>query len=729
VSGTRDGAMGDSATTDAKSADMRCVHCGETHPVAFTHCPRTGRPIAVGSALIGRVFANRYKMVGLLGEGGMGAVYVAEDVLIGRKVAIKRLHPELASDANAVARFHREARAAAATRHDNIVEVLDLGFAEDHSPYLVMEYLKGQSLSLLLRREQRIAPARACYLVGQVLDALSAVHRRHIIHRDLKPDNVFITRRRGRPDHVKVLDFGVSKMWREDGGDQLSLTRTGVMLGTPYYMSPEQARGVRAHDHRADLYAVGVILYECLTSRPPFDGPNYHALLQAILGGKPPPLRELAPDVDGALAEVVAKSIARDPNARFQSAREMLSALIPFGAVDPGASDDDTGMDSQPPPSVQAIETEMGRTELVSTELRAPTTPADTARSSSPGPAPAGAASAHARGAEPPPPAPAAPRVSAGPVASGSAGGARARPRPADSGRGDIAKSERPRADRVAEQAAPVVQVVAAAASPWPSPAVARPRSMQGPGRAFVARSRDWVEPIATDTPEPGPITVATSTSTPSRPFASTLPTPARARVAPMATPLEVPATGGTHVKGSLLLAAVQHLEHVHGRTLFETIMARLSPEVRGRIGGMILPMAWFPVTYYEALLAAVERAIGPGNGVAAMEVGAATANRELPTTHRVFMQTATPAMAIDRLPQLWRSYHSGGDLVIDKGGTGTVRVEARGLQPDTFLHAMAMTGFYQRLLDLTGAKDVRATLVSSRGRGDERTVTTLRWR
>jgi len=320
------------------SPTIECTHCGDPHPASYTHCPKTGKPLAAGKALVGRLIADRYKIVGVLGEGGMGAVYVAEHLLIGRKVALKRLHPELASDAKSVARFQREARAAAATGHENIVEILDLGFAEDGAPFLVMEYLRGHSLATRLRKEGRLAPARACHIVGQVLAALDAVHRSHIVHRDLKPDNILLTRRSGRSDYVKVLDFGISKMRKEDE-DALDLTKTGVMLGTPFYMSPEQARGMKSLDHRVDLYSVGVILYESLAGRLPFEGGNYHALLQAILVGDPPRLADLESGIDPRLTDAVHRAIARKPEDRFQTAREMLEALVPFGAVDPGPPD------------------------------------------------------------------------------------------------------------------------------------------------------------------------------------------------------------------------------------------------------------------------------------------------------------------------------------------------------------------------------------------------------
>jgi serine/threonine-protein kinase len=215
-------------TPTSAASVIRCQHCGAEHPATFTHCPSTGRSLATGEALVGRVVADRYRVLSLLGEGGMGAVYAAEHLLIGRRVALKRLHPELAADAKAIARFHREARAAAATGHENIVDILDMGFGEDGAPFLVMEYLAGQSLAELLRREGRLPPTRAASIVGQLLDALAAVHRRDIVHRDLKPDNLLLVRRAGRQDFVKILDFGISKMKRDDDG--MALTRTGVTL-------------------------------------------------------------------------------------------------------------------------------------------------------------------------------------------------------------------------------------------------------------------------------------------------------------------------------------------------------------------------------------------------------------------------------------------------------------------------------------------------------------------
>jgi serine/threonine protein kinase len=318
---------------DGESAAIPCPHCGVDHPASWSHCPNSGQPLHAGPALTGRVVAGRYEILGLLGEGGMGAVYEAEHLHLGRKVAIKRLHPELAKDESAVRRFQREARAAGTIGHDHIVDVLDLGFADDGAPYLAMELLVGESLADRLRRAGRLDPRRAARIAGEMLSALEAVHGRGVIHRDLKPDNIFLCRRGGRRDFVKVLDFGISKVRSVAGADTEGLTRTGAMMGTPHYMSAEQAQGRKDLDHRVDLYAVGVILFECLAGELPFQGGNYHALLQAILSGRRRPLAELAPNVPPGLTAVIEKAMATDRDARYADAHSMHAALRPFGAV------------------------------------------------------------------------------------------------------------------------------------------------------------------------------------------------------------------------------------------------------------------------------------------------------------------------------------------------------------------------------------------------------------
>jgi serine/threonine-protein kinase len=632
---------------------IACPHCGERHPPSYTHCPRTGKPLTSGRALVGRVIAGRYRIVGLLGEGGMGAVYAAEHKLLKHKVAMKRLHPELASDDKAVRRFQREAQAAAATGHDNVVKVIDMGFAEDGAPFIVMEYLKGRSLAATLRREGRLAPARACHVVGQVLAALSAVHASGIVHRDLKPDNVFLIRREGRGDWVKVLDFGISKM-RVDGEDAMDLTRTGVMLGTPFYMSPEQARGMKDLDHRVDIYAAGVILYECLSGRLPFEGQNYHALLQQILSGTPTPVGRFS-EVDERLARLVERALARDRAMRFSTAGEMLRALLPYGASD--------AQTATPSPDVSTT-----------TGSSAPTFPLH----------------------RPPPDDP-----------SRSTGGF-GEERLSSDGHEDIETTLRslPRPVRVL----PAPRRFVARSADWedhpPSRSVRRRRvQAPRPHARMSAPPADWVDS------EPPPADAAGEDPTPDSLLGGT------------------PDDRGTQVKGSLLLTTLDHLEQAHGREAHQRILSRIPPAHRARLSGVVMPVAWFPLEVFDDLLTAAEREIGNGDGAVASAIGAAVAERELPTTHRLFMQRVNPKLAVERIPQLLCAYHDGPTATITRPLEHSARVELVDLSPDTLLHAMCLCGFYQRLVALAGGLDVRTALLSSRGRGDERTVISLRWK
>ncbi|MFZ5897243.1 MAG: protein kinase domain-containing protein [Myxococcota bacterium] len=274
----------------------------------------------------GDLIDDKYRIVRLIGEGGMGAVYEGENARIHRRVAIKVLHAEVASNGDAVARFEREAQAAGRIGSEHIVEVLDLGTLPSGARYLVMEFMDGDSLSRRIKQQGRLAAHELYPIARQLLDALVAAHGAGIVHRDLKPDNVFLlTSRHGNKDFVKLLDFGISKF--ADIGSGLSMTRTGVVMGTPYYMAPEQAKGSRELDHRVDLYAVGVVLYEALTGKVPFDAETFNELLFKIVLETPRPIEELVPGVDPNLCGIVRRAMAREPNERFQSAAEFRAAL------------------------------------------------------------------------------------------------------------------------------------------------------------------------------------------------------------------------------------------------------------------------------------------------------------------------------------------------------------------------------------------------------------------
>jgi serine/threonine protein kinase len=297
--------------------------------------PKSGGTMAPRQ-LIGQLVDGKYLVRGVLGEGGMGTVYEAENRHLRRSVAMKVLHPAQARKKVAVKRFHQEARAAGAIGHPNICEVYDLGTLEDGSPYLVMECLQGETLAERISAEGGLAFDDVLDVVSQVLSGLVAAHEKGIVHRDIKPENIFLTRRTGILPVAKLLDFGVSKMMPGWAGglageeEPMNLTRTGMVMGTPYYMSPEQARGDRNLDARVDLWACGVILYEALTGRRPFVAANYNALLLQILTTSPRPARDLRPALPVAFDQVMTRSLARAREDRYQTAEEFQEALKPL---------------------------------------------------------------------------------------------------------------------------------------------------------------------------------------------------------------------------------------------------------------------------------------------------------------------------------------------------------------------------------------------------------------
>jgi len=268
--------------------------------------------------LVGELIDGRYQVERLLGTGGMGAVYTAEHVDIGKRVALKVLHPQYSRQADLVARFRREARAASKVGHPNIIDVTDSGTTDNGDVYFVMELLDGLDLGEVLRHERRVAPDRTVHIGTQICRALSAAHAAGIIHRDLKPENIFLCSRDGNADFVKVLDFGIAKQDMGNQNHPRRLTTPGIAMGTPEYMAPEQAAG-KAIDGRVDIYSVGAILYEMLTGDPPHAGANIMEVLSKKANEKPRPVREVNPNVPEALEQVVMRCLERNPDDRPQT--------------------------------------------------------------------------------------------------------------------------------------------------------------------------------------------------------------------------------------------------------------------------------------------------------------------------------------------------------------------------------------------------------------------------
>ncbi|MES1208595.1 MAG: serine/threonine-protein kinase [Pseudomonadota bacterium] len=283
--------------------------------------------------MIGEQFGN-YRAISLLGEGGMGAVYLAEHPGIGRRVAVKVLHRNYVRDENLLGRFLNEARAANAIRHPNIIEILDSGTIADGTPFLVMELLEGESLGARIRRVGALPIPIAVEFAYQTASALGAAHKKGIVHRDLKPDNLYIVPDPHEPERerIKVLDFGIAKLQQGNASDSVK-TRTGTLMGTPIYMSPEQCRGTRSVDHRSDIYSLGVILFEMLTGQPPFVSEGFGELVNMHLNVAPPAPSSRNPAIPPSLDAIVLRMLEKNPEQRFGDMAELQGALKGVGGT------------------------------------------------------------------------------------------------------------------------------------------------------------------------------------------------------------------------------------------------------------------------------------------------------------------------------------------------------------------------------------------------------------
>jgi beta-lactam-binding protein with PASTA domain len=269
--------------------------------------------------MLGKVFNQRYRLKEKIGSGGMADVFLADDLLLGREVAIKVLHAQFASDPSFIQRFRYEAQAAANLNHPNIVNIYDWG-NEGDLYYIVMEYVEGRDLKDLLNSEGRLTPEWAAEITAEISAALQFAHRRNLVHRDIKPHNIFIT----ELSRVKVMDFGIA---REGNGE--GMTQTGVVMGTPQYISPEQAQGL-AVDGRSDIYSLGVVLYEMLTGQVPFDDPSPVTIAYKQVREDPVPPSVINREVPPTLEAIVMKAMAKNPANRFQTAQEMKADLLRF---------------------------------------------------------------------------------------------------------------------------------------------------------------------------------------------------------------------------------------------------------------------------------------------------------------------------------------------------------------------------------------------------------------
>jgi serine/threonine-protein kinase len=277
--------------------------------------------------LIAQLVADRYRVLRKLGEGGMGSVYLAEHVVIEKRLVLKVLSPDLAGRQDLVARFLQEARSASRIGHENVIDISDFGQSAEGLVYIAMEYLEGKDLGQVVRAEGALSWPRVREIVMQICRALRAAHDKGIVHRDMKPENIFLIHREGRPEFVKILDFGIAKLMGLDPNGP-RLTRTGMIFGTPEYMAPEQAEGKEA-DHRVDIYAVGCIIYHLLTGQTPFLAENFMAMLTKHMMEDPVPPSVRRPDlaITPEIDALVGKALEKDRDKRYQSMAEFFEAV------------------------------------------------------------------------------------------------------------------------------------------------------------------------------------------------------------------------------------------------------------------------------------------------------------------------------------------------------------------------------------------------------------------
>jgi serine/threonine-protein kinase len=280
---------------------------------------------------LGQTVGN-YLITAKLGEGGMGTVYLAEHPTLGRKAALKVIHPRHAGNAEVVARFIDEATAIGRIRHAHIVDVTDFGRTAAGDLYFVMEYLDGRTLSEAIAREAPMPPSHALAIAAQIADALAASHARGVVHRDLKPDNVLLIRRGDEATFVKVLDFGLAKLARGEGcGAAAPDARPGIVMGTPHYMSPEQCRGEPDVGPLADVYALGVVLFEMLTGVRPFGGDGGRDVLLKHVSMRAPAARTIVPDLPEVIDDMLSRALAKEPAERFASMAAFREVLLAHG--------------------------------------------------------------------------------------------------------------------------------------------------------------------------------------------------------------------------------------------------------------------------------------------------------------------------------------------------------------------------------------------------------------
>ncbi len=699
--------------------------------------------------MIGKIIAGRYSLVRMLGDGGMGAVYKAEDNVLRRFVAIKLLHPAAAANPAAVERFLREAQAAASIGHPNIIDILDFGEA-DSKPYLVMEYLRGRSLADAIHTDGPQPVKDACSIATHALAGLQAAHDRGILHRDLKPANLMLVVRFGDRAFVKLLDFGFAALLGGNLPSDKSLTPARTLVGTPAYAAPERLRGDDRRDPRTDLYSLGVVLFEMLTGVRPFDAPTFSELARKVQNEAPPALRLYRPEAPEGLERVINRALAKNAEERWPDAESFAAALVPFGGhvveVDDGASDSLTmdlikirARDKKREPIIPT-----GGPDAEAATKREPTLGGDGAVGPSStdieleslevdrdklGQVVAPAPAEPKRRTIPPPVAAAVPALRMPPAAALSAmpAGAKGFALPAARNSGAVPPMKasgvppltaQPAAPRTRGTLKPEEPTAADTLRTQPSvmdyPSVSRGKQ----ATAAPPQPARSVPPAPSARPQPLPHTA----SIPAIPRPPALPSPGaprKVRKAPSPRAFEA----------SVSLSILRFVSRRYGERALKTVLDNLPVEAREVFSAGVSPGSWLSFEAVTKLVEVIDAKLGLDDLHLVADCGRAVAEGAFDQMKRLGPTMPPPELLLTEMPGFVESLFRGIECKVRSVGRGYGRLEVDEFdQVPSLTTCVLILGFLDRSLSRFGAREVEVNLLTSRYLGDDENLFDISW-
>lgn len=687
----------------ARAVARACPHCGARHPANVARCPATGLPVGGDPGLVGTTIAGRYHLVRLLGDGGMGAVYKAADQVLRRFVAIKLLHPNVARNPSSVERFQREARAAAAIGHPNIIDILDFGL-EDKRPYMVMEYLRGRSLSQLIATEGALDIKRACAIATHTLAGLAAAHDRGILHRDLKPANLMLVARFGDRNFVKVCDFGFAALFggSSGGDDGKTLTPERTLVGTPAYAAPERLRGDDRRDPRTDVYSVGVVLFEMLAGQRPFDAPTFAELARKVRNEAPPSLRSLRPEIPEGLERVILRALSKVREDRWTDAEELAAALVPFGGRTIQIEDD--------APS-DSFTFEMMRLKARESKKRGTRPSIELPREDVQALLALRAKPAIERTATPRPDYR---RDSVEIPIDVEA----PQPDPDEEHRSTQRREQRSPRPGAADATIRTPAVSAAHASSTQKGAIHK--STMPPPLPASGAHRPATEPAPP--PEFSPLAIAV-------PPAAPVPESQESAI-PLSRLKRVPGPppSATKVKGRLVVSVLRFVARKFGERALKDLLDALPPDVRGPFDDGIQPDVWVDYDTLRGLVEQIDARLGQDDLHMVLECGRAAAEGAFEVMRKVRPPQPPPELLIAEMPQVMQTLSQGLELQVRRLGKGYGRLELVEQSTASLTTSVLVLGFLERSLERFGAEDVEVNLLGAKALEDPQTLIDVSW-